>query len=80
MHIQFFTEAKSQELTFNYGESPAVLIPLQGKTKYKIHYNHISATEWNKTLASSLYPYGSRVVVNKYQKHKKVIDKLTKTK
>ena len=80
MHIQFFTEAKSQELSFNYGESPAVLVPLQGKTKYKIHYNYISAIEWNKTLASALYPYGSRVVANKYQKHKKTIDKLTKIK
>ena len=80
MHIQFFTEAKSQELNFNYGESPAVLIPLQGKTKYKIHYNHIPATEWNNKLTSVLYPYGTRVVVNKYQKHKKTIDKLTKIK
>ena len=32
-------KAESQKFVFKYGESPAVLVPLNEKIKYKINYN-----------------------------------------
>lgn len=80
MHIQFFTEAKSQEIVFKYGESPAVLVPLRDKVKYKIHYNFVPVEQWRGYTAMGYYPYGARTIMNKYNKLVKATSNFTKIK
>tara|TARA_B100000941_G_C28494444_1_gene549966 strand:+ start:1227 stop:1994 length:768 start_codon:yes stop_codon:yes gene_type:complete len=80
MHIQFFMEAREQELIFEFGESPAVLLPLNNKAKYKIHYNYVPVEEWNALQSSIMYPLSQRHLFNKYQKYKNIKDSLTKIK
>ena len=71
-------KAESQQVVFKYGESPAVLVPLNEKIKYKINYNYVSKEEWNRLNASHQHPY---IVMSKsYQRYKKTISKLTKIK
>ena len=78
LNLQFFMKAESQEVVFKYGESPAVLVPLNEKIKYKINYNYVSKEEWNRLNASHQHPY---IVMSKsYQRYKKTISKLTKIK
>jgi|TARA_B100001093_G_scaffold61778_1_gene51959 hypothetical protein len=76
MNIQFFIENKTQDVVFDYGESPAVLVPLNGKAKYKIHYNYVSAEKWNSLSSGHMFPFYFQK--NKYQKFKKADKKFDK--
>tara|TARA_A100001037_G_scaffold290082_1_gene302512 strand:+ start:2148 stop:2912 length:765 start_codon:yes stop_codon:yes gene_type:complete len=78
LNLQFFMRAKSQRVIFKYGESPAVLVPLNEKIKYKINYNYVSSEEWNKLQANHQHPY--IVMSNSYQRYKKTLSKFTKIK
>ena len=78
LNLQFFMKAESQKFVFKYGESPAVLVPLNEKIKYKINYNYVSKEEWNRLRAHHQHPY--LAMSNGYQRYKKTISKFTKIK